>query len=675
MGEASVLSTLVLILAAALLVVAVSQKLKILSVVGFMLTGVLLGPTGIGVVTSDDTISLLAEIGVVMLLFVVGLDFSLRKMMAVRRAFFLGGGIQVGLTAGAVAAIFMVLGFRPAEAVIVGFIAANSSTAVLVKILADRGEVDAPHGRSVLAISLFNDLTAVPFIAVIPLLAAGTLGTWKVVLRFGLSLLAISAAFFLFRIAVPKILEAIVRTRIRELFVLSSLLLCLGLALISGALGLSMAFGAFLAGLIVADSPYAHQMAADIFPLRDVFISLFFISIGLLLDIRILSGTMAIAVAMAAGVFLLKAALNLATLRILRLPFRGASLGALGLAQVGEFAFVLAGAARAQGFLAGPGFQLFLSSAILTMIASPYLLRAADAIIDRRARRALSRPAPLAAADGTDARMRDHVVIGGYGLNGQNLARVLRSAGIHHLVIELNPKLILQAAEDGVQTLFGDVCRADILRLAGVKRAKIVVLAISDATATRRSVRLVRGLGSKAQIIVRTRYVSGIDELYALGADCVIPEEFETSIEIFSRVLESYHIPKNVVDAEVKVLRAERYGVLRAAGQVRPSMEKVADLLTAGTAETFYIGQDSPAAGLTLSELDLRARTGATVIAIVRGDDSFTGPSAEFKIETGDTLVLVASHAAMDVAFEYLEARAARETGSKSGRQEPPVIR
>jgi CPA2 family monovalent cation:H+ antiporter-2 len=261
------------------------------------------------------------------------------------------------------------------------------------------------------------------------------------------------------------------------------------------------------------------------------------------------------------------------------------------------------------------------------------------------------------------AKINDHVVIAGYGLNGQNLARVLRTTGIDHLVIDLDPKLIRKALDDCENFLFGDVCRTEILRLAGVKRAKIIVFAISDATATRRGVRAVRFLGSTAQVIVRTRYVSEIDELYAAGADTVVPEEFETSIEIFSRVLESYHIPKNVIDAEVKVIRGERYGVLRAKGPVRPSMEKIADLLTAGTAETYYVGQDSPAAGLTLTQLDLRAKTGATIIAVVRGDDSFTGPAADFMIETGDTLVLVASHAAMDGAFNYLAARAAREAG------------
>jgi len=394
----------------------------------------------------------------------------------------------------------------------------------------------------------------------------------------------------------------------------------------------------------------------------EVFISLFFVSIGLLLDIRVLSGMIWVAAAMAAGVFLLKASVNFLTLMILRRKPRGALIGAIGLAQVGEFSFVLAGVARAQGFLAGPGFQLFLSSAILTMIATPLLLRAADAVTDRLSRSSAKHPVSRSGGGDVSAGMKDHVVIAGYGLNGQNLARVLRTTGIPHLVIDLDPKLIRKAAEDCETCLFGDICRVDILRGAGVEQAKLIVFAISDATATRRGVRTVRFLGSSAQILVRTRYVSEIDELYASGADIVIPEEFETSIEIFSRVLEAYHIPKNVVDAEVKVIRAERYGVLRASGPVRPSMEKIADLLTAGTAETFYIGQDCPAAGLTLAQIDLRARTGATVIAVVRGDDSFTGPSADFKIETGDTLVLVASHAAMDSAFEYLKACAVKET-------------
>jgi len=671
MGEAAVLTTLVLILGVALVVVAVSQRLKVLSVVGFMLTGILLGPTGIGLVKNDATITLLADIGVVMLLFVLGLEFSLRKIMEIRRDFLLGGLLQVGLTAAAAAAILSGLGLGWREAVAVGFIISNNSMAVLIKVLAERGETDAPHGRSVLALSLFNDLAAIPMIALIPLLAGAGGAAGSVATKFGWSIAGITAAFVVFRLCVPRILDWVMRTRVRELFVLASLLICLGLALISSALGLSMALGAFLAGLIVADSPYAHQTAADILPFRDVFISLFFISIGLLLDLRVLGGMLWVAAAMAAGVFLLKAAVNFAALMILHRSPRGAVLGALGLAQVGEFSFVLAGAARAQGFLAGPGFQLFLSSAILTMIATPFLLRAADAVSERRSRSSAKKPEPRSAKEGVASGLRDHVVVAGYGLNGQNLARVLRTAGIPHLVIDLDPVLIQKAAEDSETYLFGDVCRTEILRLAGAARAKIVVFAISDATATRRGVRAVRFLGSNAQILVRTRYVSEIDDLYAAGADTVVPEEFETSIEIFSRVLETYHIPKNVIDAEVKVIRAERYGVLRAKGQVRPSMEKVADLLTAGTAETFYIGLDCPAAGLTLAELDLRAKTGATVIAVVRGDDSFTGPAADFRVETGDTLVLVASHAAMDDAFAYLGGRASREAVPATAGKKP----
>jgi len=662
MGEASVLTTLVLILGVALVVVAVSQRLKVMSVVGFMLTGVLLGPTGIGLVKNDATITLLADIGVIMLLFVIGLEFSLKKIMEIRKDFLLGGILQVGLTTAAAALLLVWLGLGLPEALAVGFIISNNSMAVLIKVLAERGETDAPHGRSVLALSLFNDLAAIPMIALIPLLRGGQGGIEAIALKFGGSIAGIAAAFIVFRFLVPRALDWVMGTRVKELFILASLFTCLGLALVSSALGLSMALGAFLAGLIVADSPYAHQSAADILPFRDVFISLFFVSIGLLLDIRVLSGMIWVAAAMAAGVFLLKASVNFLTLMILRRKPRGALIGAIGLAQVGEFSFVLAGVARAQGFLAGPGFQLFLSSAILTMIATPLLLRAADAVTDRLSRSSAKHPVSRSGGGDVSAGMKDHVVIAGYGLNGQNLARVLRTTGIPHLVIDLDPKLIRKAAEDCETCLFGDICRVDILRGAGVEQAKLIVFAISDATATRRGVRTVRFLGSSAQILVRTRYVSEIDELYASGADIVIPEEFETSIEIFSRVLEAYHIPKNVVDAEVKVIRAERYGVLRASGPVRPSMEKIADLLTAGTAETFYIGQDCPAAGLTLAQIDLRARTGATVIAVVRGDDSFTGPSADFKIETGDTLVLVASHAAMDSAFEYLKACAVKET-------------
>jgi CPA2 family monovalent cation:H+ antiporter-2 len=251
--------------------------------------------------------------------------------------------------------------------------------------------------------------------------------------------------------------------------------------------------------------------------------------------------------------------------------------------------------------------------------------------------------------------LEGHVIVAGFGLNGRNLAHVLKEAGIGYFIIELNPVTVREAAAEGELIIFGDVSSRTILEEAGVRRAKAIVFAISDPLVTRRGVKAVRELNPGLFIIVRTRYASETDELLKLGANDVIPEEFETSIEIFTRVLEKYHVPRNIVDAQVKVLRGECYGMLRGAcSAIRPVAERIADLLAAGTAETFFLGQGAWPAGQTLGALDLRGRTGATVIAVVRGEASFSSPGADFELREQDTLVLVASHRDIDRAFRYL---------------------
>jgi CPA2 family monovalent cation:H+ antiporter-2 len=262
--------------------------------------------------------------------------------------------------------------------------------------------------------------------------------------------------------------------------------------------------------------------------------------------------------------------------------------------------------------------------------------------------------------DAASAEKRDacanHVIVAGYGLNGRNLAHVLQEAGITYVILDLNPETYRKAVDAGEPIIFGDVSSPTILREAGITAARGIVFAISDPATTRRGVKAARALRKDDFfVIVRTRYASEVDELLRLGANDVIPEEFETSIEIFTRVLGKFHIPRNIIDAQIKVLRGECYGVLRGTCElIRPTVERIADFLSAGTAETFFVTQGSWPSGKTLGDIDLRGRTGATVIAVVRGDDSFTSPGADFRVEAGDTLVLVANHRDMDRAFGYL---------------------
>ena len=453
---------------------------------------------------------------------------------------------------------------------------------------------------------------------------------------------------------IPRLLSYIASWNSRELFLLSVTAIGLGVGYATYLSGLSFAFGAFVAGMILSESEYSHQALSEIIPLRDIFGLLFFVSVGMLLDPSFLFAH-------------IKEILLLVLLIIVGKGFIFATLVrffgygnviplavGFGLFQIGEFSFVLAGVGRSNGLLGGDIFQAFVASSILTILATPFLIQAGPSLA-ARGEKALpwrKRAAHVAAKPVCD--LEGHVIIAGYGLNGRNLAHVLKEAGIRYFIIELNPVTVREAAAEGEPIIFGDVSSRTILGEAGVRRAKGIVFAISDPLTTRLGVKAARELNPGLFIIVRTRYSSEIDELLALGADEVIPEEFETSIEIFTRVLERYHVPRNLVTAQVKVLRGECYGLLRGACAARPTAERIADLLAAGTAETYFVGQGAWPARKTLGELDLRGRTGATVIAVVRGEESFPGPGADFEVGEQDTLVLMANHRDIDRAFHYL---------------------
>ena len=651
-----ILKDLVIVLAASVLIIYVSHKLRLPPVVGFLLTGVLIGPGGLSLVKNDATVRTLAEIGVVMLLFTIGLEFEPARLKRIRRNFLSGGSLQVALTTAACVAIltgFLRLRFR--EALFYGFLISLSSTAVVLKILGDRGETDSPQGRISLGILIFQDLAIVPMLALVPVLAnAGSVSALAIAVRFALSAAAVAGVFVLARVLMPFLLNVVVRTRVREFFLIATLFLCLGMALLTSSLGLSLALGAFLAGVVLAESAYSHQVVSDILPFKDVFNSLFFIAVGMLLDVRAVWKFLPTILILVAVVLVVKTLVAVSTVFILGYGARVAVVTGLALAQVGEFSFVLAGVGRANGFLAGNIFQAFIASSILTILATPFLIQASPALADlgeRRLhwkRRESERPESRLRPEG-------HLIIAGYGLNGRNLAHVLKEAGIAYVILELNPVTVREAAADGEPIIYGDVSSRTILEEAGIGRAKGIVFAISDPLMTQRGVKAVKALNPDAFVIVRTRYAAEIDRLLGLGADDVIPEEFETSIEIFTRVLERYHVPRNVIEAEVKVLRGECYGMLRGAcAAIRPVTERIADLLAAGTAETYFVGRGAWPARQTLGDLDLRGRTGATVLAVVRGDQSFAGPGADFKIQEQDTLVLVASHRDIDRAFAYL---------------------
>jgi CPA2 family monovalent cation:H+ antiporter-2 len=660
-GLETAVTGLVIILGVSVVVLFLSHRLRVSSIVGLVATGMLIGPSALGWI-ERESVELFAELGVVLLLFTVGLEVSLVRLRRNWRPFLLGGGGQVGLTVAATAGVATAFGLPGPQAVFLGFLAALSSTAIVLTAYTQRQELPSPQGMVTAGILLFQDFCLAPMLFLVPVLAGTTdTSTAQIVLRVALGLLVVVATFFAARVLMPRLLHLMVGTRTREVFLLGALAICLGMALVTSRLGFSLALGAFLAGLIISESEYSHQIVAEILPLRDVFNSLFFISVGMLLDLREVGHHLALVLALGAGLLLLKGTIAAVVTGWLGYGARVAVVVGLSVAQVGEFSLVLAQVGRSLELLEGAVFQIFLGAAILSMLVTPFLIETAPRLalrlpalptpsLWRRTRlTAVETEAPAAEASG-------HVIVVGYGVNGSNVSRVLRSTGIPFVVLELNGGAVAEGQARGHPVVFGDATRAGILESHGITRARMLVVGIADHAATRRIVQVARTVNPALHILVRTRAVSEVDELRRLGADEVIPEEFETSIEITNRVLQQFHTPRNVIRAQRRILRDEGYGVFRAeGGDATPSPVRVAEILEEALTESYLVTRDSAAAGRSLGELNLRqASGGASVIAVVRHGRAHTSPAADLRLEPNDTLVLVGSHTALERAGEIL---------------------
>ncbi len=645
-----------IVLAASVAVVFLSARLRLPSIVGLILTGMLIGPTGLALIEDAEQVETLAEIGVVLLLFIIGLELSISQLKGMGRAFLLGGGAQALLTSAVTFGVALAGGTSWRVALFASWAVALSSTAVVLKLYDQRRETHTPQGRVVLGILLFQDFLIVPLIVLTPVVAGtASASAADLALRFVGSLAAIAAVAVVARFVMPKLLDQLVGVKVRELFVLASLLICLALAWFTHSLGFSLALGAFLAGILVSETEYSHQAVADIVPFRDVFASIFFVSVGMLVDLSFAMTRLPLLLGLAAAVVVVKSLAAGVAARLVGYPLRIAVLSGLALAQIGEFSFVLMEVGRANGLLGDEMFQTLLVTAVLTLLATPMLIRAAPVLGERAAswtaRGASDEPPEESRA------LSSHVIIVGYGLNGSLLCRVLSEARIPYIVIELNGATVREARKAGVPMLFGDASRREILEHAGVERANAVVFAISDVAVIPRGVRLVRELNPAAGIIVRSRMVQDIEPLRDAGADEVVTEEFESAIEIFTLVLERFHVPRNIIRAQVRVLRGEGYRAMRSPSGSRDVSDAVLEVLEAGTSEIYRVGESSRAAGSTLRDLDLRRICGASVIAVVRGEKAFPNPSAEMILETGDCLVLVGSHGEIDQALVCLDRR------------------
>ena len=495
MTQYIVLRDLAIIFAVSLLVIWVFHRIKLPALPGFIVAGVLVGPNGLGLVSDVHQVESLAEVGVILLLFTIGIEFSLSRLREMGRQVVVGGGSQVILTTVLATLLAVGLGAPWPVAVLLGFLVALSSTAIVLKGLTDLGEIDAPHGRLSTGVLVFQDLCVVPMMLVLPFLAGqSTGGATGLLFALGKAGLVVIGVLVLARTIVPRALSEILKTRSRELFLIAVILVGTLTALGTAAAGASLALGAFLAGLVISESDYGHQAMAELLPFRDVFISLFFVTVGMLVQTEFLRAHPILAVG---GVVLVmggKTLLAAVGPALLGYSGRVALLAGLAVSQIGEFSFVLAREGRGAGLLPEGLYQTFLPIAVLTMLVTPFLLQGGPGILDRLERfvpiRRLLPGLRSEAIAMADQPLTDHVIVAGYGLNGRNLAAALRSIQAPYLIVELNAQTVQQARARGEPAFYGDATREEILRALGVERARMLVVAISDPGATRRMVRV-----------------------------------------------------------------------------------------------------------------------------------------------------------------------------------------
>ncbi|MFH1844001.1 MAG: cation:proton antiporter [bacterium] len=639
------LKDIVIIMALSIGVLFLFSRLRLPAIVGFLMTGLLAGPFGLQWVSAIYEVEILAEIGVVLLLFTIGIEFSLNNLLQIRKTVLLGGTLQVVLTVLAGLAVAHGAGRPLGQSLFVGFLISLSSTAIVLRLIQERAEVDSPHGRTMLGILIFQDVVVVPMMLLTPLLG-GVQGSSMVPLALLLArgLGVVVLVLLGSKWVVPTILHQIVRTRSRELFMLSILVMCFSIAWLTSSIGLSLALGAFLAGLTISESEYSRQALTLILPFKDVFSSFFFISIGMLLDMGFLLEQWQVIALLTGGVLGLKAFLAALATLSLGFPVRTSVLAGLGLCQIGEFAFVLSKTGLEHGLLPGSSYQLFLSVSVITMAATPFVVTLAPRVADLVTR--LVMPRRLRARGAAERApvqpgLKDHLVVVGFGINGRNLARAAKVAGIPYIILEINSETVRRQKTLGVPIYYGDATQEAVLEHVNVQGARVVVVAISDPAAARSIIETVRRLNPLACIIVRIRYILEMKPLYELGASEVIPEEFETSMEIFSRVLRKYLVPRGEIEKLTAEIRADGYETFRKPSSEPVSLSEVVPHLQNTEIATFRVGEGSEAAGRSLAGLELRRKHGVILLAIQRDSETVATPGADTRLHAGDVLVLI----------------------------------
>lgn len=651
--ELAILVDIIIILGLALAVTYICNLAKIPLIVGFLLTGTIAGPFGFSLINAVHEVEVIAEIGVILLLFSIGMEFSIKHLLQIRKAVLLGGSVQVIFTFAIVMAIALYLNLSLPESIFAGFLGALSSTAIVLKQLQSSMQIESPQGRTTLGILIFQDVIIVPMMIVTPFLAnAGDFQIDTLWLLGGKMLLLLVLIYVGTKWIIPRLFFMIAGTKNRELFLMSVVFIAFAIAWLTSKIGLSLALGAFIAGLMIAESQYSHNAISHILPFRDIFMSFFFVSVGMLLNLNTVLEYYPYIIAFFIVLILVKTITASFAAILLKYPLTIALMVGFSLAQIGEFSFILAKTGKSFDLISQTAYQLFLAVAVLTMLVTPFLIN-----LGQHAEK-ISRWIPLPKRlkqrrfdkYNKPPRLTSHLIIVGYGLNGKNLVHAAQVANIPFLIVDLNPDTVNYERKAGLPIYFGDAGQSEVLEELHTAGARALVIAGPDIATTRRIVFLAKLLNPEIHIIARTRFVSEIEPLQELGADQVIAEEFESAIEIFSRMLKLFNIPDIQINALTQEVRAEGYSELRTEDW---ECERLEDLNIPDVGiQQVTVPDHSSLKGKMLNQIAIRQNFRINILVIRRREKTIQNPDANEVLLAGDNLVVFGKIKDIKLFFE-----------------------
>ena len=651
--DLSLLSDIVIIFTLSTSVNYLFTKIKIPTIIGYLLTGVVAGPYALGFIREPHSIEVMAEIGVVLLMFTIGLEFSINHLFKIRKVVFVGGFMQLLLTAGITMLVARLYHIGWSGALFVGFLTALSSTAVVLKLMQERSEITSNYGRTVVGILIFQDIILIPLLLFTPMLGGETSNqSNELLLLLGKTVVLVGLVYIGNRWLIPKALRMVAYTKNQELFMMSIFVICLSVALLTAQIGISLAFGAFLAGLMISDSEYSHNAFGHLIPFKDTFTSFFFVSIGMLLNIGFVAANPWLVFFTVVLVLTLKTIIAGGTAFVLGHTFRGTVMVGFALSQVGEFSFILAQTGMKYEIISDEYYQLFLAVAIITMSVTPLLIMGSQ----RAATVLLKFPLPRVLVEGLFPlpqidvpALKNHVIFIGKDSRSVNLSVMAKYSNLPYVSIIFDPGIVKKLQSRGETVIYGDATNEPVLEKAHVGTADVVVISVGNLITAMSIIEKTRRLNARVHIIVRTKYVFDVDELYRNGANLVIPEEFETAIDLFEKVLTKRLVPQREINRLIAKIRDDHYGIFRDESddsnlifKELPNLDIVA----------LKVREGSDVIGRSIKEIQFRKVYGVTLVAILRKEGLIEHPEANCRLQLQDTVYIMGRTEQIAHAFE-----------------------